>query len=410
MTPFVRRAALAFVFALPAASAMAAPPPADVTAAPCGGDFDGWLEGVKSEARAAGVSDQAIAQALEGVRIEPKVLAADRGQSVFQQTFLQFAGRMAAAPRLPNAIKQVKAKRDIFDQVEKTYGVPAEVIAAFWGLETDFGGNLGKFDTRNALATLAHDCRRPAFFRPQLIAVMKIVDRGDLAPADMRGAWAGELGQTQMMPVDYVRSGVDADGDGRVDLMKSLPDALNSAGKYLADLGWRRGEPWLQEVVAPADMPWKEADIDIKHPVSQWKAWGVKPRNGALAPDGAPAALLLPMGKNGPAFLAYQNFDVYKTWNQSFIYSTTAAYLATRIAGAPQISEGNAPVRPLGSDELKELQRHYVRDGWLPEDEVDGKLGGDTRRATRKAQEKLGLPADGYPTVELLQALNASRG
>jgi lytic murein transglycosylase len=411
MTPFVRRAALALLFACPAAGARAAPPPpAGGPTAPCGGDFAGWLEGVKSEARAAGVSDRAISEALAGVQIDQKVLAADRSQSVFQQTFLQFAGRMAAAPRLPNAIKQVKARRDIFDQVEKTYGVPAEVIAAFWGLETDFGGNLGKFDTRNALATLAHDCRRPDFFRPQLIALMKIVDRGDLVPTDMRGAWAGELGQTQMMPVDYIRSGVDADGDGRVDLMKSLPDALNSAGKYLADLGWRRGEPWLQEVVAPADMPWIEADIDIKHPVSQWKAWGVKPRNGSLAPDDAPASLLLPMGKNGPAFLAYQNFDVYKTWNQSFIYSTTAAYLATRIAGAPQISEGNAPVRPLGTDELKELQRHYVRDGWLPEDEVDGKLGGDTRRATRKAQAKLGLPADGYPTVELLQALNASRG
>lgn len=411
MTPFVRSAAFGLLLALPAAPALAAPAPAAPEAnAPCGGDFNAWLDGVRAEARAAGVSDRAIAEGLEGVRIEPKVLAADRAQSVFQQTFLQFAGRMAAPPRLPNAIKQVKARRDLFDQIEKTYGVPGEVIASFWGLETDFGGNLGKFDTRNALATLAHDCRRPGFFRPQLIAVLKIVDHGDLAPSEMRGAWAGELGQTQMMPVDYVRSGVDADGDGRVDLMKSIPDALNSAGKYLADLGWRRGEPWLQEVVAPADMPWLEADIDVKHPVSQWKAWGVKPRAGDLAKDDAQASLLLPMGRNGPAFLAYQNFDVYKTWNQSFIYSTTAAYLATRIAGAPQVSEGNAPVRPLGSDELKELQRHYVRSGWLPEDEVDGKLGGDTRRATRKAQAKLGLPADGYPTVELLQALDAQRG
>lgn len=401
MRHIARTAAAAILLAGSAAAASAAPP--------CGGDFAAWLDGVKAEAKAAGVSDAAISAGLDGVRIDEKVLASDRGQSVFQQAFLQFAGRMAAPPRLPNAIKQVKQRADLFAEVEKTYGVPGEVIAAFWGLETDFGGNLGKFDTRNALVTLSHDCRRPDFFRPQLIALLKIVDRGDLAPSEMRGAWAGELGQTQMMPVDYVRAGVDADGDGRVDLMKSVPDALHSAGKYLAELGWRRGEPWLQEVVPPADMNWLEADIEVKHPVSKWKEWGVKPRNGALFRDDAPASLLLPMGRKGPAFLAYQNFDVYKTWNQSFIYSTTAAYLATRIAGAPQVSEGTGPVRPLNSDELKELQRLFARDGLLPADEVDGKLGGDTRKATRKAQTARGLPADGYPTLELLQQLASGK-
>lgn len=402
MTPIARRAAAVLLLTLGAAVPAAAQ-------SGCGGDFSAFLDGVRAEARAKGVSDRAIEAGLSGVRVEPKVLAADRSQSVFQQTFLQFSNRMAGNPRLPNAIKKLKAERALFDQVEQTYGVPGEVIVSFWGLETDFGGNLGKFDTRNALATLSHDCRRPDFFRPQLIAVLQIIDRGDLDPADMRGAWAGELGQTQMMPVDYVRSGVDADGDERRDLIRSLPDALNSAGKYLADLGWKRGELWLQEVSVPADMPWKEADIDVKHPVSEWKRWGVKARNGQLAADAAQASLLLPMGRNGPAFLAYRNFDVYKTWNQSFIYSTTAAYLATRVAGAPAVSEGNAPVRPLGTEELKELQRHYVRDGLLPEDEVDGKLGTDTRRATREMQTRLGLPADGYPTAELLQAL-ASRG
>lgn len=375
----------------------------------CGGDIGSFLEGVRAEARAKGVSERAIEEGLSGVGIDQKVLNADRSQSVFQQTFLQFSNRMAGNPRLPNAIKKLKAERALFDQIEQTYGVPGEVIVAFWGLETDFGGNLGKFDTRNALVTLSHDCRRPDFFRPQLIAVLQIIDRGDLAPSDMRGAWAGELGQTQMMPVDYVRSAVDADGDGKRDLIRSLPDAMNSAGKYLADLGWKRGEPWLQEVSVPAEMPWKEADIDIKHSVADWKKWGVKARSGQLAGDAAQASLLLPMGRNGPAFLAYRNFDVYKTWNQSFIYSTTAAYLASRIAGAPAVSEGNAPVRGLTAEELKEVQRHLARDGFLPADEIDGKLGGDTRRATRQMQEKLGLAPDGYPTAELLQAL-ASRG
>ncbi|MDR4308111.1 lytic murein transglycosylase [Chelatococcus sambhunathii] len=393
--------------AVAAALLAASAPHALAQPAPCGGDFAAWLDGVRAEARAAGVSDKAIAAGLDGVQVDQKVLQLDRGQSVFQQTFLQFAGRMAAPPRLPKAIKVLGEKRAMFDEIEQKYGVPGEVIVAFWGLETDFGANIGKFDTRNALATLSHDCRRPDFFRPQLIGALKIVDRGDLQPTEMRGAWAGELGQTQMMPVDYLRSGVDADGDGRVDLMKSVPDALNSAAKYVADLGWRRGEPWVQEVTLPADMPWQEADFDVKHPVSQWRQWGVKARTGDLAPDDAPAALLLPMGRKGPGFLAYRNFDVYRTWNQSYIYSLTAAYLATRIAGAPQVSEGAAPVKPLSPDELRELQKQFVKAGLLPEDEVDGKLGVDTRKATRKAQLKLGQPADGYPNIELLQAMTS---
>jgi lytic murein transglycosylase len=401
MTTRLRLAAVAF--GLCAAGPAAAE-------APCGGAFDVWLDGVRTEARGAGVSERAIIDGLAGVRVESKVLAADQAQGVFQQTFLQFAGRMVAPPRLPKGIKLVKDKAELLEKIEREYGVPGPVLVAFWGLETDFGANLGKFDTRNALATLSHDCRRPNFFRPQLIAALQIIDRGDLAPADMRGAWAGELGQTQMMPVDYLRSAVDADGDGRRDLMRSQADALTSAAKYLADLGWRRGEPWLQEATLPADMPWAEADIDVKHPVSQWRAWGVGARTGALPPDDAQAALLLPMGRNGPAFLAYRNFDVYRTWNKSFIYATTAAYLATRLAGAPEASPGRAPVRALDTNELRALQTLLARDGFLSADEVDGQLGGDTRKAARRAQQKLGLPADGYPSLELTQALEASRG
>ncbi|MFD1702817.1 lytic murein transglycosylase [Methylopila henanensis] len=400
---------LASAFVLAAFPAFAQAPAAPAAAVPCGGDFAAFLDGVRAEAREAGVSEKAITAGLDGVAIDPKVLQLDRGQSVFQQSFLQFAGRMVAGARVTKGPQVIKQNAALFERVEAEYGVPASVIAAFWGLETDFGANLGKFDTRNALATLSHDCRRPAFFRPQLIAALKIVDRGDLAPGDMRGAWAGELGHTQMMPVDYVRDGVDGDGDGRRDLMRSVPDAMMSAGKYLSDLGWRRGQPWLQEVVVPAEMPWVEADIDVKHPVARWTEWGVKARTGSLAPAEANAALLLPMGRNGPAFLAYDNFDIYRKWNQSFIYAMTAAYLATRYEGAPAVSNGNAPVRVLDAAELKQLQTLLARDGF-PVGEVDGKLGGDTRRASRKAQLKHNLPADGYPSVELLQVLSSSGG
>ncbi|MFC7051592.1 lytic murein transglycosylase [Hansschlegelia quercus] len=407
---FSLRAALVACAVAAASGAYAAPvetPPESAPKAPCGGDFDAWLDGVRQEARAGGVSDRAIDEGLRDVRIDQKVLAADRAQSVFQQTFLQFAGRMAGPPRPQKGAKLLKERADLFAAIERDYGVPGSVITAFWGLETDFGANLGKFDTRNALATLSYDCRRPDFFRPQLIAALQIVDRGDLAPTDMHGAWAGELGQTQMMPVDYIRSGVDADGDGRRDLMRSTPDALTSAGKYVADLGWKRGEKWIQEVAVPAEMPWEEADVEIKHSVAEWRRWGVKPRSGELMPDDAPAALLLPMGRNGPAFLAYRNFDVYRTWNASFVYALTAAYLATRLDGAPAVSEGNAPVRALSADELKSLQTLLARDGLLPADEIDGKLGFDTRRATRKAQQKYRLPADGYPSLELTQAMTS---
>ncbi|GLK56444.1 lytic murein transglycosylase [Methylopila capsulata] len=406
MTHLLRSAcAFAMIVACGGALAQTAP----VQTAPCGGDFAAWLDGVRTEARAQGVSERAIADGLAGVVIDPKVLALDRGQAVFQQTFLQFASRMVAGQRLTKGPQVIKQNAALFERVRADYGVPASVITAFWGLETDYGANLGKFDTRNALATLSHDCRRPDFFRPQLIAALKIVDRGDLAPADMRGAWAGELGHTQMMPIDYLRDAVDGDGDGKRDLMRSVPDAIMSAGKYLSDMGWKRDEPWLQEVVVPAEMPWVEADIDVKHPVGQWAGWGVKPRNGTLPPDESKAALLLPMGRNGPAFLAYDNFDVYRKWNQSFIYATTAAYLATRFDGAPEVSIGAAPVRPLTTEELHELQRLLAKDGFLT-GAPDGKLGGDTRKATRKAQAKLGLPQDGYPTLEVLQALAASGG
>lgn len=410
----IARLALAAAFAASAhaaapqqAASPADAPTATAAAAPCGGDFAAWLDGVRAEARAAGISDAAIAKGLDGVAVDSKVLALDRGQSVFQQTFLQFAGRMVAGARVTKGPQLIQRNAALFERAEREYGVPASVIAAFWGLETDFGANLGKFDTRNALATLAHDCRRPAFFRPQLVALLRIVEAGDLQPGDMRGAWAGELGQTQMMPVDYVRAGVDGDGDGRRDLMRSTPDAILSAAKYVSAMGWRRGEPWLQEVRLPAELPWQEADIEVKHPVSRWSGWGVTGRGGPLAagPE-ATASLLLPMGRNGPAFLAYANFDVYRKWNQSFIYALTAAYLATRYDGAPEVSAGAAPVKPLDAAQLLELQKRLARDGF-PVGEPDGKLGWDTRRATRQAQLRHGLPADGYPNLELLERLLA---
>lgn len=379
-----------------------------ITASPasaqqCGGDFHAWLAGVKREAVASGVSNRAL-RVLSQVSRDARVISRDRAQGVFAQTFRQFSDRMVAQYRLTQGAKNLKKYARIFTAVERHYGVPGPVITAFWGLETDFGANQGDFSTLNALATLAHDCRRPALFRPQLIHALKIIDRGDLTPGQMVGAWAGELGQTQLLPSDYLGSGVDFDGNGRVDLRGSVPDVLATTGNFIASLGWRAGEPWLQEVSVPARLPWDQADLAIQHPRAQWAKWGVKARSGrALKADRLPASLILPMGRKGPAFLVYPNFRVYLEWNKSLVYSTTAAYFATRLAGAPKVSHGN-PAAGLSLAQTKQLQKLLAARGY-DVGKIDGIIGAGTRAAVKAVQLQLGLPADSWPTPDILARL-----
>ncbi|WP_421723855.1 lytic murein transglycosylase [Bauldia sp.] len=366
-------------------------------------NFNAWLKGVAQEAAAAGVSQQAIQAGLGSARFDQAVVNKDRSQGVFSQTFLQFSDRMVEQYRVGQAPGKIRQYGDTFRRIEQQYGVPAEVIVAFWGLETDFGAVIGDGSTLNALATLAYDCRRPDLFREQLIAALKIIDRGDLTPNQMRGPWAGEMGQLQFLPSHYYDHGVDFDGSGRVDLLKSSPDALASAANYLASVGWRRGEPWLQEVQVPANFPWEMADLRIRLPRSEWVAAGVTAGQGTLANDGLEAALVLPMGRNGPAFLAYPNFYILLDWNSSLVYATTAAYFATRIDGAPRVSRGSQ-VNSLSADEVKRLQRILSRRGY-DVGKVDGIIGERTRAAVKEVQLQLGLPADSYPTKELLAQL-----
>jgi len=376
---------------------------APAAAQQCGGNFNAWLAGVQSEAAASGVSNRALG-VLSQVSRDKRVISRDRKQGVFAQTFKQFSGRMVSQNRLDHGRKNLKKHARTFAAVERQYGVPGPVITAFWGLETDFGANQGDFSTLNALATLAHDCRRPALFRPQLISALRLIDRGDLAPGQMVGAWAGELGQTQLLPSDYLGSGVDFDGNGRVELKSSVPDVLATTGNFIASLGWQAGQPWLQEVSVPARLPWDQADLAIQHPRAQWAKWGVKARGGrALKADGLPASLILPMGRKGPAFLAYPNFRVYLEWNQSLVYTTTAAYFATRLAGAPKVSLGN-PDPGLSIDQAKQLQQRLAARGY-DVGKIDGIIGAGTRAAVKAEQLQLGLPADSWPTSNLLNRL-----
>jgi lytic murein transglycosylase len=398
----------------PAASARppaASPRPPGVpspraTSCHSGANFDRFLGELKQQAMAAGVSQRTIAEASPYLVYEQGIVNRDRGQRVFGQIFTEFAGRMAAHYRMQQGQQRIKMYAAAFARAEKEYGVPPAVIAAFWGLESDFGANMGNLPTLPSLVSLAYDCRRSEMFQNETIAALKIIDRGDLTPSEMVGSWAGELGQTQFLPTHYFNYAVDYDGDGHRNLLRSPPDVIGSTANYIANgLKWRRGEPWLQEVRVPQTLPWDQADLTIKLPRSKWAQLGVTyPDGKPLANDDMPASLLLPMGRMGPAFLAYANFAAYTEWNNSLIYSTTAGYLATRIAGAAPMLRPAAPVVQLPFSEIKELQGLLVRSGFNV-GKVDGVLGQQSRTAIKVMQIKYGLPADSWPTAELLMRM-----
>jgi lytic murein transglycosylase len=372
--------------------------------------FERFLGDLKQQAVAAGVSQRAMAEASPYLVYDQGIVNRDRGQRVFGQIFTQFAGRMAAPSRMQQGQAQIRTYASAFARAEKQYGVPPAVIAAFWGLESDFGANMGNLPTLRSLVSLAYDCRRSEMFANETIAALKVIDRGDLEPDEMVGSWAGELGQTQFLPTHYFNYAVDYDGDGRRNLLRSPEDVIGSTANYIATgLKWRRGEPWLQEVRAPQELPWDQADLTIQLPRSKWAQLGVTYPDGKPLPnDELPSSLLLPMGRMGPAFLAYPNFAAYTEWNNSLIYSTTAGYLATRIAGAPPMRRPSGTIAQLPFNEIKELQGLLVRAGFNV-GKVDGVLGQQSRSAVKAMQVKYGLPADSWPTAELLTKMRGSQ-
>ena len=371
------------------------------SAAPCGGDFGAFLQAMEGEAIAAGVPADKAAEFFAGARIDEKVLKSDRSQGVFRKTFLDFSQSLISKQRLSTARSKSEALNDIFTRAETEYGVSRGILLAFWAFETDFGQVQGDFNTRNALLTLAHDCRRPELFQPQVIAAAQLhaLDEFDL---DTTGAWAGEIGMVQMLPKDILERGVDGDGDGLILLKTSEADAILSGARMLQHHGWRAREPWLVEVTLPEDFDWSLTGLETEKPAEDWAALGVAPRSGALA-AGLPASILLPQGRKGPAFVVYPNFRVLFEWNKSFVYVTTAAYFATRIEGAEPYLAGD-PDPALDLDAMKALQERLAALGH-DVGKIDGILGAGTRAAVQKEQVRLGLPADGWPTRALLDAL-----
>jgi lytic murein transglycosylase len=385
----MRAALLALAFAAPAA------------AAPCGGDFGNFLQAMEAEAVAAGVPADKAASFFSGARQDQKVLKADRSQGVFRKTFLDFSQSLISKSRLSTARAKSDALNEIFTRAETEYGVSRGILLAFWAFETDFGQVQGDFNTRNALLTLAHDCRRPDLFQPQVLAAAQLhaLDEFDL---DTTGAWAGEIGMVQMLPRDILERGVDGDGDGLILLKSSQADAILSGARLLQHHGWRAGEPWLAEVALPEGFDWSLTGLDTAKPTEDWETLGVTSLNGPLAP-GLAASILLPQGRKGPAFVAYPNYRVLFEWNKSFVYVTTAAYFATRIEGAAPYAAGD-PDPALSLDELTALQEKLTALGH-DVGKIDGILGAGTRAAVQKEQARLGQPADGWPTRALLDAL-----
>ncbi|WP_171208827.1 MULTISPECIES: lytic murein transglycosylase [unclassified Ruegeria] len=385
-----------FLTGLIAATLLATP-----ALAQCGGGFNSFVKGLKAEAVQQGFDKATVDAFFKGVQQDGAVLKADRAQGVFQKPFIEFSRRLISANRIDRG-KAMSGKYDAeFDQIEREYGVSRGVLLAFWAFETDYGSFQGDFNTRNALVTLAHDCRRPELFRPQIFAAIELYQNGDFDPARTTGAWAGEIGMVQMLPRDILENGIDGDGDGKVSLKTSAPDALLSGAKMLSHLGWQPGQPWLQEVTVPAQMDWSLSGPGKPRPVSDWQAMGVQARNGSLS--NLPASLILPQGHQGPAFLAYPNFDVYFEWNQSFVYVLTAAYFGTRLEGA-QIYDAGNPAPGLSGAQMKQLQTKLQARGH-DVGKIDGILGAGTRAAVQTEQQRLGLPADAWPTAELLNRL-----
>ena len=369
----------------------------------CGGDFNFFLKKAEENAIELGVSSEVLRKTVRQTKFNPKIIVLDRKQRSFKLSFLDFSSRAINDYRLVNGKKKFKKYQDIFDKAVALYGVPKEVITAFWAMETDFGAVQGDFNTLNSLASLAFDCRRPELFQPEFIAAMQLIDRGDI-DYNTTGAWAGEIGQVQMLPKDILEFGIDGNKDGKISLKETPEDAILTAANLINHMGWVKGVPWLEEVLLPRDFYWQLAGFGRERSLKDWKDLGVKLRKEELKVDeNFYSTLLLPQGKNGPAFLAFKNFEVYLSWNDSFIYTVTAAHLAKRLAGAKKYIHRN-PSDILDIESMIQLQNLLKSKGY-DVGKVDGILGAKTRQAVRLVQLEFGLSADSWPTNDLLRKL-----
>jgi membrane-bound lytic murein transglycosylase B len=365
-------------------------------------NFEVWLSKYKNYAQKRGISRRTIEAAFAGVTPDPEVLKKNARQAEFVKPLSDYLDRAVSKTRISNGKKRYKQYSNLLKRISRRYGVPGKYLIAIWGMETNYGSYFGKMNVIRSLATLAYTGRRQKFGRSQLIAALRILDRGDISVSQMEGSWAGAMGNTQFIPTTYEAYAVDFDGDGRRDLWNSIPDALASTANYLAKSGWKRHRKWGMEVKLPHNI----RSISGRKALYSWSNLGVtKANNSDLPKSYYTASLLLPVGYKGPAFLVQKNFRVIKRYNNANSYALGVAYLGDQIAGGSGIiASWPKGDRPLYSREKKEVQRLLTSKGFNTYG-VDGILGPNSKRAIRAYQSKIRIRPDGYAGLELLKRL-----
>ena len=368
--------------------------------------FERWIEGFRDRALARGIQAKVFDRAFGNVRYNTDVIAKDRNQSEFTKQIWDYLDSAASPTRVKNGQAALKKHARVLKAVEAKYGVDRHIVAAIWGLESAYGEFKGDIPTIEALATLAFDGRRGAFFEAQLIDALKILQSGDVTAAKMKGSWAGAMGHTQFIPSSYHAFAVDFTGDGKRDIWGPNPaDALGSTAAYLARSGWNKGQPWGVEVVLPRGFTFSQANRKILKTPAEWGALGIKDINGRVVPNYGRASILLPAGANGAAFMIFDNFAVIERYNKADAYVIGVGHLADRLRGGPEI-QATWPrgYKPLSFKQKKEMQRRLKRAGFL-DDKIDGIIGPNTINAIRAYQQSRGVTPDGYASQELLKLL-----
>jgi len=369
--------------------------------------FRQWLEDLGAKARARGISQETLDNALNGLRPDPKVGGLDDRQPEFVLTFGRYLNLVVSKERVTKGRQMLTEHRGLLDKISREYGVQAKYLVAFWGAETNFGGFTGGHQVIAALATLAYEGRRTEFFTEELLKALLILDQGHIALNQMKGSWAGAMGQMQFMPSTFLGYAVDYDGDGRKDIWNNLGDAFASAANYLRALNWRGDERWGRQVLVSPTLAWESSGLSNRQELAAWSREGVTRINGDLLPQAdMEASVLLPSGHKGPAFLVYGNFRAIFQWNRSLFYALAIGHLADRISGSGPLVGMNAITaeEPLSTDEAKEVQARLNGLGFAA-GKPDGKIGPKTRAALRAFHRGEGLPADGYPDKAVLQSL-----
>ena len=368
--------------------------------------FQNWIGAFKARAMAQGIRAPVLDQAFRGVRYDADVIRRDRNQSEFTKTIWDYLDSATSDARIRNGKAALQKHLTKLDAIERKYGVDKDVVVAIWGLESAYGTFRGSTSVIEALATLAFDTRRGAFFESQLIAALNILQSGDTTPVNMTGSWAGAMGHTQFIPTSYLEHAVDFTGDGRRDIWSDDPsDALASTASYLASFGWVKGQPWGVEVTLPKGFDYTLADRKITESPGDWGDLGITGLNGQAVPDHGAASILLPAGGQGAAFMIFKNFEVIEHYNTADAYVIGVGHLSDRISGGGPIQASwPRSDRALTFKERKEMQRLLTSAGFDTV-KIDGKIGPLTIAAVRAYQVASDLLPDGYPSLSLLKRL-----